>query len=359
MRNSRGMCLLVQGAIVGLMVAPATGGAASVSLPSRAILPAVPAVPAPATPVPHPPAPQSPAAPLPPIPAVHLSPPAAVPQRLQAPVPTPSPPAALSHQTPSASARRALPAPVLASEGAAAARQSVAGGGHTPSVGRPALRSFPAGARGASPAKSNRGSDLHGFPSDNQLAPGERRATQRLRQAVSRLRGCVSALPAPLQTLIKLRTGLGQAQVMTRAQSAALLKISVRRIPRLERVALRRLDAAARQGGCAARAPFNSTVQPGAAGGALPAGTWTAPLLPTVAGTTPPLTATVTSTEIAPASARQGVQAYTGTEGVGGGSLGKHGSNLSWILIPLLASSVAIAFGLWRRHARSSELGRQ
>jgi hypothetical protein len=67
---------------------------------------------------------------------------------------------------------------------------------------------------------------------------------------VRRLQGCLGALPRQMRLVLQLRAGIGGARALTPAGAARALHISVARALRLERRALRRLNLAARAGGC-------------------------------------------------------------------------------------------------------------
>jgi hypothetical protein len=72
----------------------------------------------------------------------------------------------------------------------------------------------------------------------------------RLRRKVLRFRGCLGALPAAERRVLALRAGVGVAHPRSRRRVAHMTGMSRKRIGRLERTGLRRLDTLQRRSGC-------------------------------------------------------------------------------------------------------------
>jgi hypothetical protein len=176
-------------------------------------VPAVPALPAPSTPAL--PAPVAPA----PAPTAGAAPNVGAGTSEQPRVPAQAPSAGAANGT----ARESWAAPP-----AAGAAQSGGSGG-----------SGGSGTAGSPSAPS--------APSDAQV----RRRDHRLRTAVRRLRGCLPALPRLQRRVLVLRTGIGKGGPRSRERVARILDRSEPRVGRIERRAVRRLEAAERSGRCA------------------------------------------------------------------------------------------------------------
>jgi hypothetical protein len=73
-----------------------------------------------------------------------------------------------------------------------------------------------------------------------------------LRAAVRRLQGCLVSLPEDLRRVLELRAGIDERSALSREAVAGRLHISVRRVARLEILALRRLGMTARNEACGA-----------------------------------------------------------------------------------------------------------
>jgi hypothetical protein len=65
-----------------------------------------------------------------------------------------------------------------------------------------------------------------------------------------RFSSCVGALPRPEQRVLTLRAGLGSERPHTRRGAAQILRVSPRRVGRLERRGVRRMRALVRAGRC-------------------------------------------------------------------------------------------------------------
>jgi hypothetical protein len=76
------------------------------------------------------------------------------------------------------------------------------------------------------------------------------RRDRRLRAVVLRVESCVGALPRPERRVLTLRAGLGRARPHTRQGTARILRVSTRRVARLERRGVRRLRGLVRAGRC-------------------------------------------------------------------------------------------------------------
>jgi hypothetical protein len=103
--------------------------------------------------------------------------------------------------------------------------------------------SYVSGARAAS--------RQHGRRDDGKSKKRRFVSTRRLRRALTRLRGCFYALNRRERRVLVLRAGLNGRHALSRRGVAKRLRISRKRVGRIERRALHRLRAAARSDGCA------------------------------------------------------------------------------------------------------------
>jgi hypothetical protein len=95
------------------------------------------------------------------------------------------------------------------------------------------------------------------------------RRDRRLRARVRRFEGCIGTLPRPERRVLTLRAGLGGERPQTRRRVARTLRVSTRRVRRLEHRGIRRLRALVRAGRCSA--DENGIVSGGDGGGTMPA----------------------------------------------------------------------------------------
>jgi sigma-70-like protein len=79
--------------------------------------------------------------------------------------------------------------------------------------------------------------------------PAQRR-DQRLRQAILRFEGCLSLMPRTERRVVELRAGVDVGHPRTRSQVARMTGLSTKRVRRLERRGLLRLERLGRQGRC-------------------------------------------------------------------------------------------------------------
>jgi hypothetical protein len=77
-------------------------------------------------------------------------------------------------------------------------------------------------------------------------------ANRRVRTVVRRYSGCLGQLRDRTQTVLSMRAGLGPGSALSRRQVAARVDLGVRRVTRLERRGVRRLQALGSAGGCGA-----------------------------------------------------------------------------------------------------------
>ncbi len=101
---------------------------------------------------------------------------------------------------------------------------------------------------------SRAGSASHAAPHHARETPAQQRE-QRLRRTVESASGCLDDLSASQRRVLSLRAGVGAGPPRSRHAVASRLRISVRRVTRLERTGLTRLRTLARGGNCAPPAP--------------------------------------------------------------------------------------------------------
>lgn len=118
-----------------------------------------------------------------------------------------------------------------------AASAGRAGGGNGAGTGRQ-------GGSGSAAARA-----AHGSARERRA---EVRRDRRLRAMVRPLEGCVGALPRAEGRVLTLRAGLGSERPQTRRRVAQILRVSTRRVTRLERRGVRRLHVLVRAGRCSA-----------------------------------------------------------------------------------------------------------
>jgi hypothetical protein len=137
-----------------------------------------------------------------------------------------------------------------------AGRGGRAAGGGSRSGGSGAASSAPragGGNRAATGGQGGSGSATVG-PTEGPASPREQRAEtrrdRRLRANVRPLEGCVGALRRAERRVLRLRAGLGDERPHTRRRVAQILRVSTRRVSRLERRGVRRLRGLVRAGRC-------------------------------------------------------------------------------------------------------------
>jgi hypothetical protein len=86
----------------------------------------------------------------------------------------------------------------------------------------------------------------------NYVSPRQRARSAEiaLRETVRRLAPCLGQLPSELRLVLQLRTGIGTPRSLTRVAVAKYLHMSVKRVARMERQALRLLRSAAHTNAC-------------------------------------------------------------------------------------------------------------
>jgi Sigma-70, region 4 len=212
-------------------------GAPVLPIPTPPALPSIPPLPIPTPP----PLPSVPSVPIPKPPALPAVPAPAAPQGGRVPVPVAVP----RH----AAARDTAPAASPAGGGASGTSVSRRGASSASSASRTGSGSSGSAASRRAASSAPSASGPRGRARRREPSP------RRLRRVLAPLAACVATLGPRQERVLVRRAGLRGFKGASRAETAASLHLTVRRVARLEHRALRTLRRKARAGACDAPGP--------------------------------------------------------------------------------------------------------